>query len=270
MHGETQLTILGTGNAMATRCYNTCFALKTDAGALLVDAGGGNGIFRQLEAANLAFADIRALFLTHGHTDHALGMIWVLRKITTLMRSDRYAGDLDVYGHSDCIALLRTVCSLMLPEKFLALFDRRVHFHTVTDGETHSILGMAVTFFDLFSTKLRQFGFTALLPSGKRLTCLGDEPFNPHCRAYAENSDVLMSEAFCLYEDRERFKPYEKHHSTALDAGRVAAQLGAKTLLLYHTEEETLPTRAVRYAAEAAGVFPGTILIPDDLSVYSF
>ena len=124
-------------------------------------------------------------------------------------------------------------------------------------------------FFDIFSTKLRQFGFTALLPSGKKLTCLGDEPFNPRCRAYAENSDLLMSEAFCLYADRERVKPYEKHHSTALDAGRVAAQLGAKALLLYHTEDETLSTRAARYGEEAASAFPGTVLVPDDLSVYT-
>ena len=269
MHSETQLTILGTGNAMVTRCYNTCFHLRTDAGALLVDAGGGNGIFRQLEAANLPVDGIRALFLTHGHTDHALGVIWVLRKITALMRSDRYAGDLDVYGHSDAISLIRTICGLMLPEKFLALFEKRIHFHSVEDGETRPILGMTVTFFDIFSTKLRQFGFTALLPSGKKLTCLGDEPFNPRCRAYAENSDLLMSEAFCLYADRERFKPYEKHHSTALDAGRVAAQLGAKALLLYHTEDETLPTRAVRYGEEAASAFPGTVLVPDDLSVYT-
>lgn len=36
------ITILGTGNAHATRCYNTCFTLHSEKGILLVDAGGGN------------------------------------------------------------------------------------------------------------------------------------------------------------------------------------------------------------------------------------
>ena len=112
----TRLTILGTGNAMATRCYNTCFALCPPGGeTLLVDAGGGNGIFRQMEAAGLSFARVSSVFLTHGHTDHALGMVWVLRKITALMRAGQYEGDLHVYCHSDGEALLRTVCTLMLP-----------------------------------------------------------------------------------------------------------------------------------------------------------
>ena len=38
------ITMLGTGNALATRCYNTCFTLHGEKGVLLVDAGGGNGI----------------------------------------------------------------------------------------------------------------------------------------------------------------------------------------------------------------------------------
>ena len=46
-----QLTMLGTGNAMVTKCYNTCFAFRSGAGHYLVDAGGGNGILRQLELA---------------------------------------------------------------------------------------------------------------------------------------------------------------------------------------------------------------------------
>ena len=127
---------------------------------------------------------------------------------------------------------------------------------------------MAITFFDIHSTKLRQFGFAARLPSGLRLACLGDEPFNPLCGRYVEGCGLLMSEAFCLYADRERFRPYEKHHSTALDAGRIAASLGAESLLLYHTEDETLATRRARYVAEAASVFPGRILVPDDLDAY--
>lgn len=265
----TRLVILGTGNAMATRCYNTCFALCPPGGdILLVDAGGGNGIFRQMEAAALPYERVRHLYLTHGHTDHALGVIWVLRKITALMCAGRYEGDLHVHCHSDAAALLRTVCTLMLPGKYTALFDQRVRFHIVADGEQADLLGMAITFFDIHSTKLRQFGFAARLPSGLRLACLGDEPFNPLCGRYVEGCGLLMSEAFCLYADRERFRPYEKHHSTALDAGRIAASLGAESLLLYHTEDETLATRRARYVAEAASVFPGRILVPDDLDAY--
>lgn len=45
-------TILGTGNALATQCYNTCFTLHGKKGLLVVDAGGGNGILTQLERAD--------------------------------------------------------------------------------------------------------------------------------------------------------------------------------------------------------------------------
>ena len=35
----TELTMLGTGNATVTKCYNTCFTIKTGKNILLVDAG---------------------------------------------------------------------------------------------------------------------------------------------------------------------------------------------------------------------------------------
>lgn len=47
------ITMLGTGNAHATQCYNTCFTLHSEKGVLLVDAGGGNGILTQLEKITL-------------------------------------------------------------------------------------------------------------------------------------------------------------------------------------------------------------------------
>ncbi|MCR5433798.1 MAG: MBL fold metallo-hydrolase, partial [Bacteroidaceae bacterium] len=77
--------------------------------------------------------------------------------------------------------------------------------------------------------------------------------------------DWLMSEAFCLYEDRDRFQPYEKHHSTVLDAARLAEELGVKNLILYHTEDRTLITRRQRYTAEAKTAFSGRVFVPDDL-----
>ena len=50
--------MLGTGNAGVTRCYNTCFAIRTAENVLLVDAGGGNGILVQLEKAGIAIERI--------------------------------------------------------------------------------------------------------------------------------------------------------------------------------------------------------------------
>lgn len=63
---KNELIMLGTGNAAVTRCYNTCFALRTSQGTLLVDAGGGNGILIQLEKQGLPFLTFTTcLLLTH-------------------------------------------------------------------------------------------------------------------------------------------------------------------------------------------------------------
>ena len=66
---------------------------------------------------------------------------------------------------------------------------------------------------------------------------------------------------------RDTFKPYEKCHSTALDAGKLAEELGVKNLILYHTEEKTLANRKENYTREAAKNFKGRIFVPDDLEV---
>ncbi len=72
--------MLGTGNAHCTRCYNTCFTLQdADGGILLVDAGGGNGILVQMERAGLRIEDVHDIFVTHAHTDHLLGVVWIVR-----------------------------------------------------------------------------------------------------------------------------------------------------------------------------------------------
>ena len=53
------ITMLGTGNAMVTECYNTCFVLQDGEKHLLVDGGGGNTLLRQLKQAGFAWQDMR-------------------------------------------------------------------------------------------------------------------------------------------------------------------------------------------------------------------
>ena len=143
----------------------------------------------------------------------------------------------------------------------------RVVFHQLEDGDCFEVGDMKLECFDIQSTKEKQFGFRAELPGEEVLACLGDEPYNEQNRRYIEGADWMMCEAFCLYADRDTFKPYEKCHSTALDAGKLAAELGVKNLILYHTEEKTLATRKENYTREAAENFKGRIFVPDDLEV---
>jgi len=260
-----RLTMLGTGNAMCTRCYNTCFWIKTPGGGMMVDAGGGNGIFRQLRRAAIAPEQVHHLWLTHCHTDHIMGVIWMIRKIAPMMHKQRYQGTLTIYCHDEGEHALRTMCGLMMPSKITSAIDHGITLRQVKHGEVLQVDDMTVTAFDIGSTKTKQFGFSALLPDGQRLTCLGDEPYSEQSQPWAREADWLLSEAFCLYKDRQQFNPYEKHHSTALDAGRVAHELAVKHLVLYHTEDTHLTTRRLTYSAEASQHYSGPIYVPDDI-----
>lgn len=266
----TQITMLGTGNATVSQIYNTCFVLQTPSTLMLVDAGGGNGILAQLKKVNVQISDIHHLFVTHAHTDHVLGVIWVIRMVA---QCKGYEGLLHVYGNDKVMKVIKTIIDMILAKKQLAKVAERVVFHQLEDGDCFEVGDMKLECFDIQSTKEKQFGFRAELPSSDEsdkplvLACLGDEPYNEQNRRYIVGADWMMCEAFCLYADRDMFKPYEKCHSTALDAGKLAEELGVKNLILYHTEEKTLANRKENYTREAAENFKGRIFVPDDLEV---
>ena len=266
----TQITMLGTGNATVSQIYNTCFVLQTSSTLMLVDAGGGNGILSQLRKVNVLISDIHHLFVTHAHTDHVLGVIWVIRMVA---QCKGYEGLLHVYGNDKVMKVIKTIIDMILAKKQLAKVAERVVFHQLEDGDCFEVGDMKLECFDIQSTKEKQFGFRAELPSSDEsdkplvLACLGDEPYNEQNRRYIVGADWMMCEAFCLYADRDTFKPYEKCHSTALDAGKLAEELGVKNLILYHTEEKTLANRKENYTREAAENFKGRIFVPDDLEV---
>lgn len=260
-----QLYVFGTGNAAVTRYYNTCFAIRDEERYFMVDTGGGNGILRILEDMGVRYDQIHDIFITHEHTDHLLGIVWMVRFISTRMLNGTYEGDLNIYCHEDLTASIDTICRLTLQGKFYKMIGQRIHLIPVHDGETCHILDYDVTFFDIHSTKAKQYGFTTTLKNGKRLTCAGDEPYNPVCAGYVEGSDWLLHEAFCLYEERERYQPYEKHHSTVKEACELAEQLGIANLLLWHTEDKsTVGRRKELYTAEGRCYYHGNLNVPDD------
>ncbi|MDD3339713.1 MAG: MBL fold metallo-hydrolase [Lachnospiraceae bacterium] len=263
-----KLTILGTGNAMVTECFNTCFALSEEHMHFLVDTGGGNRIMKVLKDAAIPVEDIHDIFLTHEHIDHLLGIIWLIRLVGTKMNQGKYQGTLRIYCHSDLVKTVETIAGLTIQKKVTKHLHKDIVFVPLESGDTKEILGCPVTFFDIHSTKAKQYGFTMMLPNQTKFTCVGDEPYNEADYEYVKDSDWLMHEAFCLYGEADRFKPYEKHHSTVREACQVAEQLQVPNLILYHTEETHLKDRKELYSREGRTYYHGNLYVPYDMEAF--
>ena len=263
-----KLIILGTGHAMTLDCYNTCFVLQNDEQeCILVDTGGGNQIIKQLRDSNIDFRHIHHIILSHKHTDHILGMFWIMRTINKYFSNNDYQENLNVYMHKELEETIRKIMFDILPNKFTRWIDNRIIFHVVDDKEERQILNYKIKFLNIMAKKDKQFGFKTILENGKSLVFLGDETFNQNLKNEVLDSDWLLHEAMCLDTEADIFKPYEKMHSTVKTASQIAQDLKVKNLILYHSNDNDLANRKQKYIKEAELYFQGNIYVPDDLDV---
>lgn len=260
-----KLILLGTGNANVTKCYNTCFVIQNKEQFFLVDTGGGNGILCQMEKAKIPIEKIHHIFLSHGHTDHILGAIWLIRMVAAKMLKGAYEGELYIYCHNELAETIMTIAKLTIQSKFFRCIGEKIFIYPVNNKDKRKILEYDVEFFDIESTKAKQYGFATTLKNGKQFVFLGDEPYKEHEFDYVDGADWLLHEAFCLYREREKFEPYKKNHTTVKEAGELAEKLKVKNLLLYHTEDENIQNRKRLYTEEAMEYYRGNIFVPDDL-----
>ena len=259
-----KVTFLGTGCAMVIKRYNTCFLLEEGDHKLLVDAGGGNEILVRLDKLGVKIQDIGAMYVTHSHTDHILGTPWVIRAVGTAIAEQGYTGTFTVAACKETLAHVRTICEMILGKKMTRYFDTQILFREVTDGEKINLAGFDLECFDIGSKKMKQFGFQLDLPGGGQVCFPGDEPLKESSEHYAKNAKWLFSEAYCLYADREQYKPYERSHVTTLDVGKMAQRMGAENLVVYHTEDYGADRRELM-TAEVAGEYTGIIFGPEDM-----
>lgn len=269
---DAELIMLGTGSAFPRSSYNTCFVVRTPRLTWLTDAGGGNGVLARLDSCGIDVDSIGHMFISHSHTDHILGAVWIVRSV--INRAIARGGELDtpfsIYGNTETLRALREICRLTLLDSHFRIMERVIGTHNVDTAPSVTLGDVTVSFFDCGSENVSQSGFRMTFASGRSLVCLGDESLTERNLPHVSGADMVMCGAFCSYADREIFKPYEKHHFTVKDVAMTAARAEIAGLLLYHCEDHTLPRRAERYRAEAAEHFPGAVIVPADGERISF
>lgn len=288
-----KITMLGTGHAMTFGCFNTCFLYENENGKMLVDTGGGNQLISQLQKAGTNPSQIQAIFISHRHTDHIMGLPWLFRTAG----GPGGGSPIRLYLHEDVFKVAKAMVELMFPDKLEEL-RKSLEFIEIRHGDEAEILGRKFRFLDLYSPTCPQFGFSMTLGSGKQLVFHGDVPFDERNRMEFLGTDYLMHEAFNLASDKHPMggpgmppmpggsggpggpmppmpggpggpggKPGKKGHSTVKEAAGYASSLKADTLILIHGSDNDLAHRKEAYIAEASTEFSGRIYAPNDLDV---
>lgn len=259
----TKLTMLGTGNGVTLDLYNTCFVIQNENGSFLVDTGGSIEIIKRLKKINIGIKDIKHIFISHNHTDHILGLIWMFKKLNRVQINGEIKTKVNIYCNDVVYESIIGVSKYVLPEKVLSGALAAVDFHILKDNEQVEINGINYTFFDIKARGTKQFGFECNI-NEKRLVFLGDETINPELYDRVGGSDYVMHEVFCLDSEESIFGAYEKNHSTVKTASEVMNKLEVKNLILYHTEESHGDERKVLYEKEGKENFNGKICVPND------
>lgn len=260
----TTIKMLGTGNGGTINLYNTCFAIQNKDGVFLVDTGGSIEIIKRLKQADIKLDEIKNIFISHSHTDHILGLIWMFKKMGRMAIHGEIKEKINIYCNDVVYEAIKGVSGYLLQPVITKSIFSIVNFVVLNDCDKYFINGVEYEFFDILAKGTKQFGFECML-NENRFIFLGDETLNPQLNNRIKGADYVTHEAFCLDREENIFHAYEKNHSTALSAAKTMNELDVKNLILYHTEESHGDDRKQLYLEEAQSVFNGNVIVPNDL-----
>lgn len=205
----TKITMLGTGHGITIELYNTCFAIQNEQGPFLIDTGGSVEIIKRLEQSNIKLDEIKNIFISHSHTDHILGLIWMFKKIGIMVKHGEIKEKINIYCNDVVYEAIKGVANYILSPSSMKTIYGITNFVVLNDGDKYMINDIEYEFFDILAKGTKQFGFECKLDN-KRFIFLGDETLNPLLNDRVYGADYVTHESFCLDKEENIFHAYEK------------------------------------------------------------
>jgi len=295
---DRELVVLGTASQAPTRSRNhNGYLLRWDGEGVLFDPGEGTQ--RQMLFAGVTASHITRICITHFHGDHCLGLPGVLQRMALdrvrhVVQACYPAENQQVFTRLRHAALFRDVVNLEeRPVAGSGTVLQAPSFQVEAQPLSHTVptAGYRLAEPDgrrMLPGKLAAQGITgpdvgrlqrqASLAVGGRLVRLEQvsEPRRGQRFAFimdtrlcdgafalAEGADMVVCEA--TFADADAALAREYGHLTARQAGRIAAEAGARLLVLTHFSQRYEHGDGPRLADEAAAAFGGQVVLASDL-----
>ena len=255
---ESSVVILGTAAALADfGRANTYLAVVRQGRYWLVDcADSPIGRLQHMDIDPLA---VRGIIITHFHPDHVFGLpiylmgLYLLGFFKKRVRREPLA----IYAPVEALQLVRAMVGLYQMQTWTDMFALEYHpietrpgcvvaededFSIVSTPTHHSVSSIALRFL--------------VKDNGHSLVYSSDTAPCPEVEALAWGVDLLIHEA----------SGAGFGHTSAAEAGAVAARANAARLLLVHYFPEAKP----RLQSEAQRTYSGPVQVAEDLTAYAW
>lgn len=258
-----EIVLLGTGASLPpVDRGNTFLSIVWEGGLMLVDCGGAP--HRRLRYAGLDPGLLRGVLITHDHPDHLYGLPSLLHCLV----GDRLREQvLPILAPPDT---LKTAHQILDAFGLLTRKAVPISFHALVPepGSSSSWPAYEADGLRLFVEPVEHSRETVGVRAeagGRVMAYSSDTGPCEGVAKLARGAHLLVHEATYLERDRDEMS---RGHSTALDAGKAAAEADVETLVLAHFRPETIEDPDA-VSAEAAQAFGGTIIVGEDFGRYT-
>ena len=242
-----------------------CVEVRCDDRTIIFDGGTGLRPFGNSVLATGKKLDAD-LFISHCHIDHIFGLPFFTPLFTPGHKMRIWAGNL-----SPKFNLKQTVRTMMSPPLFpveVETFRACIEYHDFEPGKVFHPHEGIVLRSALLNHPGGSIGYR-LEYGGKSVAYVTDTempgPLEENLKSLTRGADLVIFDA--TYTEAEKARRNGWGHSSWNDGVRLANEVGAKTLCLFHHDPDHDDAFMDDLSAKAAAARPGTITARDGLTV---
>lgn len=241
---DFKVTLLGTGSpAPVMKRFGPGTLVQVNGQNLLFDAG--RGVTQRLFQSKLKLGQVDALFLTHLHSDHVVGIpdLWLTGWLQAAFGQRK--GPFVVYGPAGTINLMAGLQKAYDWDIQTRIKDQKLPQEAVSveatefvEGVVYENGGVTVTAFEVNHGELIVPAFGYRIDYGGRSVVIsGDTKYNENLIKHATGVDLLIHQVAAASPELLKipvFKVIMAHHTSPEEAGEVFTRTKPKLAVYYH------------------------------------
>jgi ribonuclease Z len=251
--GQQRIVVLGSGPALSSvERDNTFFLFESAGGSLFIDCAGSP--FHKLLRVGADPDNLAGVILTHAHPDHIYGLPSLIHELW-------------LYGRRETLHIFANQPTQQVVTALLDVLQLRskpvpLAFHVIAEDEGSLLL--ETESYAVHTSPVRHQVPTSAVRltsrlNGRAAVFSADSSPCPELRSLARGADLLFHE--CTVEESHPF------HSTAAEAGQLAAEAEVERVILVHCHHN-LSKEPYLSLAEIAKRYHGEVGFAEDFDTY--